>query len=282
MKVNKYYDEDYYLGGTPDVVKFYNHLYEERENIWIIEKMLYEEALKKYELFITKVAELIRKLGFKNGLEASFCLSHLIHNGYLSYDMSFSDMPPDQLKEITCKYGINIVLGDGCCRNYAGIHQDVFSHLGYPSELFPCYQGINTFNRAKYAKANHIINLIQHEETTYGIDMYNLNSLFHFINPFVLREISTTRSSHLRYKPHNELENGQLNVEEIKQKLERFATYSQEKSINPFDYEADLKYKTKRKVRGAEGAFRAFHEDTKILKKEIKESVEEANVRFNK
>lgn len=279
MHVDKYLDEDYYLGGTPDVIKHYNRFYEKIEDIWLIEKLLYSEALGKYDLFITKVAEFIKSLGFKNGYEASVCLSYLIHNGFLSNDLEFSDMPPNQLAEITCRYGINIVLGDGCCRNYSAIHKEVFEQLGYHSELFRCYQGSNTFNRAKYAKANHVINLIQHEGVTYGIDMYNLNNLFHFIDPFILREISTSRRLHLRYKPHSELEYGESTVDEINQKIERFARYAEARAINPFDYEAGLKYKTKRKVRGHEKDYRDFHEYTKILKKEIKESVESVTSR---
>ena len=282
MEKSKYFNEDYYLQGTPDVIKYFHRTFEERENIWLAEKKVYSEALGKYDSFISQVAEFIKSLGFKNSYEATCCLSYLIHNGYLSDNMSFSDMPPDQLTEITCKYGINIILGDGCCRNYSAIHQDVFGKLDYVSEQFPCYQGINTFNRAKYARANHIINLIQHEGITYGFDMYNLNNLFHFINPFVLQEISTYRRSNLRYKPYHELENGYSTIEELRKKIERFSHYAEQRAINPFDYEADLKYKTKRKIRGRAGDYRDFHDATKTLKKEIRESVEEANRKFFK
>ena len=49
------------------------------------------------------------------------------------------------------------------------------------------------------------------------------------------------------------------------------------RQVNPFDYEADLKYELKRRVRREEDIYQAFHEETKLLKKEIKESVDEVN-----
>lgn len=282
MEKDIYLDEDYYLQGTPDVVRHYSRLHEDRENIWIIEKLYYSEALEKYNQFITKVAQFIRSIGYKKPLESSFCLSLMIHLGYLSHDMKFSDLPPNLEKEITCKLGINIVTGDGCCRNYSAIHQDVFGELGLDSELFYCYQGHNTFNRAKRARSNHVINLIQHEGVTYGIDMYNLNNLFHFIDPFLLAEISTTRRSVLRYKPYTELEYGISSIEDVQEKLKRFAEYTQTRPINPFDYEAGLKYEMKRKIREQENLFRDFHEETKVLKKEIKDSIDAVNAELHK
>ena len=48
MEKDIYLDEDYYLQGTPDVVRHYNRLHEDRENIWIIEKLYYPEALGYY------------------------------------------------------------------------------------------------------------------------------------------------------------------------------------------------------------------------------------------
>jgi len=282
MDISKYRDEDYFLQGTPDVIKYYNKVFEENENGWIVEGLFYKDALGKYEEFITILAEFIRSLGYKNSIDRSFCLSYLIHSGYLSHDMRFSDKAPNRANEITSKLGINIILGDGCCRNYSSLHSDVFRRLGLLSEYFYCYQGSNAFNRAKAHPANHVINLIEHEDNIYGIDMYNLNNLYHFIDPYNLQEISTNRRTVLRYKPYYELGMGESTIEEIKSKLQRFADYSSRRAMNPFDYEANLKYEIKREVRSQESEFRGFHEDTKKLKKEIKEAVDEVNARLNK
>ena len=260
MEKLKYLDEEYFLQGTPDVLKHYNDKFEDRENVWIIERMFYKEAIAKYDEFITKLAKFIRSLGHKNALDTSFCLSYLIHCGYLSHEKKFSDRAPNEGTEITSNLGINIILGDGCCRNYSSIHKDVFSKLGLPSEYFYCYQGVQLFGKTQALPANHVINLIQYEGTTYGIDMYNLNSLFHFIDSHNLQEISTERRSILRYKPYYELEMGESTIEDIKRKLEIFAAYAQQRAINPFDYEANLKYNTKSKVRSQEKAFQSFHE----------------------
>ena len=282
MGIEKYRDEEYFLQGTPDVIKHYNKVYEDKENVWIVERMFYKDALAMYDELITKVAEFIRSLGYKNSLDSSFCLSHLIHSGYLSHDKEFSDKAPDEETEITTKLGINIVLGAGCCRNYSSIHRDVFSKLELPSDYFYCYQGTNLMNRAKVSPANHVINLIEFNGNTYGIDMYNLNNLFHFIDSFNLQEISTERRSLLRYKPYYELGMGESTIEDIRKKLEAYAELATRKAINPFDYEADLKYRIKRKVIRHNGEFKAFHEDTKVLKKEIKECVDEVNARLHK
>lgn len=271
------YNEDSYLSGDPSIIQHFEKSFAERENVWLIEKLYYQEALEKYEQFIAKVADLIRSLGYKNSLESSFCLSYLIHNGYLSHDLSFSDLPPDQEKEITCRFGINIVLGDGCCRNYSGMHRDVFQKLGLSSENLYCYQGNHAFNIPKQSRANHVINLINYEGLAYGIDLYNLNNLFHFINPFSLAEISTTRRTLLRYKPYTEIEYGESTFEDILEKIKRFEEYASKRAINPFDYEANLKYELKRRIRREEDLYQDFHEETKLLKKEIKESVDEVN-----
>ena len=282
METPKYIDDEYLLQGTPDVIKHFKKVHEDKENIWIVENLFYKDALAKYDEFITKVAEFIRSLGYKNSLDSSFCLSHLIHSGYLSHDEKFSDKAPDEETEITTKLGINIILGAGCCRNYSSIHRDVFSRLELPSNYFYCYQGHNLMNRAKVALANHVINLIEFDGNMYGIDMYNLNNLFHFVDSFNLQEIPTERRGLLRYKPYYELGMGESTIEDIRKKLEAYAEYATRKAINPFDYEADLKYRIKRKVIRQKDEFKAFHEDTKVLKKEIKECVDEVNARLHK
>ena len=282
MTKTNYMDEEYFLQGTPDVIKHFKEIYEDKENIWIVEKIFYKEALDKYDEFITRVAEFIRSLGYKNALDSSFCLSYLIHSGFLSCNQMFSDKAPTEAKEITAKLGISIILGDGCCRNYSSIHRDVFEKLGLSSTNFYCYQGTNILNRATLSGANHVINLIEFEGNIYGIDMYNLNNLFHFINSLNLQEISTNRKSILRYKPYYELSMGESTIEDIRKKLEIFGEYATRESLNPFDYEAGIKYKIKRKVIRQNKEFKAFHEETKVLKKEIKECVDEVNARLNK
>ena len=282
MEKNKFLDEEYYMQGTPDVIKHYQKIHEDRENVWIIERIMYQDALQKYEEFIIKLAKFIRSLGYKNSLDTSFCLSYLIHCGYLSVDKEFSDKAPDPETEITAKLGINIILGDGCCRNYSSIHHNVFSRLGLPSEYFYCYQGIQLFGKTKAVPANHAINLIEYDGNTYGIDMYNVNNLFHFIDSHNLQEIATERRSILRYKPHYELEMGESTIEDIKRKLERFAECAKKRAINPFDYEADIKYEIKKKIRSQEAEFEDFHQETKSLKKEIKECVATANAGLHK
>ena len=53
-----------------------------------LEKRLYKDALEHYDEFIEEVAKLIHHLGFSSTIECSIMISFLIHNGFLSNEVS--------------------------------------------------------------------------------------------------------------------------------------------------------------------------------------------------
>jgi len=267
------YNEDNYLNGNPIYIRFFEESYRNNNAKALEEQDIFKCVLEEYDEFIEKVALFIKQLGYKSILECSMIISFLVNNGYLSSDMEFEMKAPNSKKEISSSLGTSIVRGEGCCRNYTQIHQDIFAKLGEYMEKLYCYQGSNVFNRAKNSRANHVISLVRHENNTYGIDLYNNDRLYHFINSLVLKEISMYDSSLLRYKPYYDISMDGMSLEEVLKRLETFEDYSKNRFINPFDYQDGIKFEIQRRLRRSEDDMKAFHEETKVLKKTIAEDI---------
>ena len=266
------YDEDNYLDGNPFYLRFFEEEYLKNKMKWHQELKDFRPVFKLYDELITEIAIFIKHLGYTSSLDCSIILSYLINCGYLSHDLEFSGKVPKE-REIDSCMGTNIVIGNGCCRHFASMHTDVFSKLGIDTTRFYCYDGDNPFNRAKIASANHVINLIEYDGNMYGIDLYNNNRLFHFRNPFILTSITTYTNSELRYKPYYEITRGESTLEDIIAKIERFKEYSTRRFINPYDYYDGIKLETESRLRRSEDDMMDFHEETKMLKKEISEEI---------
>ena len=271
------YNLDSYINGNPEQLNTWAREAENIEDIWLIERILHKDLVAKYDEFITKVAELIRNLGFSSSIECSLIISHLIKNGFLSDEMSFNWENVDEDKELMCNIGTSIVSGEGCCRHLSSIQKDIFRKLGLFIKEFYCYYGDNTYNRGANEQANHVIGLIEHEGYQYGIDMGNDDRLYHFLTPTILRELAISNPEHLLYKPYYELRVGApSSIEEIKRNLEKYRELSETIHLHPYDYEANFRQEAHRRLRRLEDTLRDFHEDTKILKKEITEGLQAA------
>jgi len=265
------YNEKNYLFNT-DTLDTFQRMYDKNSERWKAEKSVFKDTLDKYDEFIYEVAKLLHELGYSSALECSLLISYLIDSGALSNDFIFMSKSPDPKKEISYKLGTSIVKGSGCCRNYANMHKDIFEVLQLPSDNFYCYQGLilkTGFNKP----ANHVINLISHEENIYGIDLYNGNRLYHFSKPLVMSEVSTKTNRKLLYKPYYEITIGESDLENIKRRLKRFQDYSERGIINPFVYEDEIKYDAKRKINDSYDTLYDFHQKTKTLKREISHDI---------
>ena len=78
----------------------------------------------------------------------------------------------------------------------------------------------------------------------------------------------------LRYKPYYDIAMDGMSLEEVQKRLEEFEDYSKNRFINPFDFQDGIKFKIQRRLRRSEDAMRAFHEDTKVLKKTIADDIQ--------
>ena len=267
------YNEDTYLNGNPEALDKFSKVYDDRKKIWQAEKEVYSETIDQYNAFIDRVAVLVKNLGYNSSIECSLILSYLIKNGFLSANLSFTGEAINEENELSCCFGTTIINGQGCCRNFVGLHKDVFERLGLYFKNLYCYEGLNTFNRAANARANHVVSLIEHDGNCYAIDLYNGNRLYRFKSPLILREISFNSSIHLRYKPYYELLMGESSLEDIKKTLATNQELAKLKHINPFDYEDYLRIETQNRLRRVEDQLYVFHEETKTLKKTISETI---------
>ncbi len=176
---NNIFDEKKYLNKDP---KSLEELYKIREKFSLfhsIEKIKYGDLLKEYNKFLRIFSEFLKTLDFNNSLEYGIAISYLIHNRYLCYDKDFKH--EENKNEIDARYGLTILKGYGCCRNFSDITRDMMMLLDYFVKNLYCYQG-NIYQVRNYRRksANHVINLIEYDGVKYGIDLYNGCLLYHF------------------------------------------------------------------------------------------------------
>ena len=267
------YNEDNYLDGNPFYIRFFEETKEANLRQWDREQKEFSKALSLYDEYITRIASFIKHLGYKSSIDCMMTLSHLINCGYISNNLTFTADSPKE--EITCSMGTSILRGTGCCRNFSQMNQEVFEKLALETVKFYCYQGNNAFNRAKNAYANHVINLVKYDGNVYGLDSYNRDRLFHFIDSYTLREINPNGGYNLRYKPYYELIQNESTLESIKERLARFEEYSKRKTISPFDFHDEIRFETKRHLREKEDDMLTFHQETEELRKSIISEMEE-------
>lgn len=263
------FNEDRYLSGDQDILDIFIRSFEESQARWQLEQQIFSDTLDKYDQVIEQLAYIIKKLGFSSSLECSIALSHIINRGYVSKDMNFKDDSPNPEFEITSRYGTSIIRGVGCCRNFAAMHKEVLTLLGYDVKQLYCYERDSIFKSPQNSQANHVISLIEENGILYGIDLYNGNRLFRFKNKFDLIEVSTKSKYSLRYKPYYEITMGESNLDDIRRQLEQYEEMSHKGFITPFIYEDEIKYKVKRKVEDSHVELYQFYRDTYELKKQI-------------
>lgn len=233
----------------------------------------YEDIILLYNQLVLKIVELMDYIKKTNSdLTLALLMQKLIHKGYFSYNNVFKkDENPKQ--EIDYVYGINIILGSGCCRNISDFYTDIFGFL-YDYKLFyNCYMTDykhNPLSKIK-ARANHEINLVRHHDNLYGIDLYN-KILFTFESMYKMHSIYDDDHTFLTYKPTDEIIENLSSKKEIFDNLINFEYCAKRKPLSMEEYiniqrqALDL-YDEKEKI------LESFNEDNKILKEKIKEKM---------
>ena len=260
------YDERLYLNSNSLIEYFIDEGYERKEKL-IEEQALHKNIINEYDQLINELASFIKSLGYDKSLDISFLISYLINKGYLSDDMNFKKEEKEDL--LLSRLGLTIIEGYGVCRNYASIHKDIFDELSIYDKKLYCKEK-SLINRNQYA--NHVINLIQLDNNYYGIDIYNGNRLYQFINELDLKEISLNSNNKLKYKPYYELTTGESTEEDIYNYLLLFQNASQNKYINAFDYD-DRKCEIRNRIKNDEKAYIEFHDKHKKLIKSINHNI---------
>ena len=183
------------------------------------ESKLYSDIFKEYYKFINILVNFMKSLNLSNSIEYSVALQLLIYNGYLSNEMKFDRKEPTN--ELLKDCGINIVMGEGCCRNFTDFHYDVMLGLNQYIRNFHCAKP-KLFQNIKTMRANHILNLIKFDNLLYGIDLSNASRLFKFVDGYTLREISFNSRIKLRNKPYYELIYNNSTVDDILESINQF------------------------------------------------------------
>ena len=265
------YNEASYLDGNPDVIGDFNQDFLEDQERIEKEKIKFANVLKNYDELITKTAEFLRSIGYKSSMDCSWLLSFMIRDGLLSNEQVFTADEQKYTQEILASLGTTIVVGNGCCRNHAQMHADVFNALGLFTKDFYCFMGTSARTGAINSQCNHVVNLINYNNQLYGIDLYNSNRLFRFRNPFVMVEITNSDKQYLRYKPYKEIENGTSDIYKIVEQLDIFRRSAKGRSITAHEYEGIIKPEAHRRFNelNADCVFDDFHEQIQPLKKEI-------------
>lgn len=131
------------------------------------------ELVKLYEEYISHVVELfdLIKKDESDYFYAIVC-DILIDAGFFSAERRFSSKN-DEFNELPIMRGVNIINGEGICRNIASFYEDIFKYFyQYPLKMC-CLYPTNDTNKDILTYGNHIINLAYHYDAIYGVDLTN-------------------------------------------------------------------------------------------------------------
>ena len=187
------------------------------------------ELVTIYKSLLNKMSSLSKELALSNSLELSILFSYLLWNGYLSRNRKheYKEIEHDILGLLF----IEIVNGDGVCRNYSEMLKDFLKYNGYNSIMLANYfdyntnveykmdidridsykiQNISDKSWFKKKKANHVFNLID-DNGLYIYDPTNLllyrlqnKDICHLINGKGKNIIYPYRSYDLCYAKEDE------------------------------------------------------------------------------
>ena len=195
-------NDKYYIGPKPSQKEIDRALemFQTHRMQSIKEDVTYREAIKEYRIYIRMIAELLNELKLPNNpLYYSIVLQRMIYRGYCSlkeykYVYDVQDI-------LTFTSGINIIAGEGVCRNSTCFIEDVLKKLDFPTEKFYC--NCQSTSRQRKAKpANHVLNIITIDGIKYGYDSTN-QFFLRFINDSDLRTyLPTGEEVIFHFKPY--------------------------------------------------------------------------------
>ena len=201
--MKNYYDESVYLNGNGLALDIINSRRTKFANNRACNMYYYEEEIKKYKEFLSKVRELLLEIKTNNSIYNALLISYLTRSGYFSLTDDF-ELTTKLPYEIDGFLGMNIIYGSGCCRNLSSFFEDVSNQLDMFCKKFYCNVHNGRLNFGRITEANHVINLIEFDDTIYGIDTMG-PMLFRFVDSNQMRSISAYNKVYLRYKPYYEI-----------------------------------------------------------------------------
>lgn len=214
----KYYDERCYLFKFDKETIEINKLlrtWQSIERQEVANEMINnEELINMYKSYIKKVSNLINSITQDNSITKSLLLTILLKAGTFSYDKYIYSNEKDILKSY---FGLNIVLGNGCCRNVSGFINDILTECNTYSKTIPVFAtNISDSVNAYKNKANHMVNLIKYNNTLYVYDpCFDVEgSLFKFISELKMQSYDDEKT-YLFYKPYLDYVLNNIKFEDI-------------------------------------------------------------------
>lgn len=258
-----------FLRGDSEAIRLSDNLKynEDNELLCRFQRKYFNAEIKEYNLFLGEVIKLLKSLELNNSFEYSFILSLLIYGGYLSYSKEYKGV---KRFELDVQLGINIVNGNGVCRHFASMHNDIFKLLNLYYEKYYCYQYNPIIPETMVA--NHVVSLIDYEGTLYGIDLLNRSQTYYFKNGFELCRLSALLKSKLKYKPCSDYVLTDKKYEDVLSTIKRYEDESKKRHISILELR-ELRSRAVEIYNNNIKLFEQFHHETKELKRDISSGV---------
>lgn len=136
-------------------------------------------CLDKYQLYISKLATFLKKIGPISLIEMIFFIDLCYKNGYFSVTKKFQyhDFSYDE-DELTDLLGSRIIEGFGVCRHGASFMADLFNEMGYSSAVLTTKGG----NESELNNMSLLLKPSNHTVTYIGDSNFNIiyNSTTHY------------------------------------------------------------------------------------------------------
>lgn len=158
----------------------------------------YKDLKVVYNEVLNNVSELFKQLEMNDPISVFSSFVYMTRAGYLSNDKNIEYNM--DLKDLKGMAGLDILRGKGVCRNFASLLKDVYTEMGYESNVLPVYttrEAINSFKnlsvldksyKSKETEqtvkailtitkilrlANHLITTVRDHENCYILDPTN-------------------------------------------------------------------------------------------------------------
>lgn len=182
------------------------------------------DKISEYKQFMDLTSQVVKDISIpNNSFSSSKIIMELIHKGYLSKDNKFINGTDKTYPyiDIVPHTGIDVIEGIGACRHTSGILKAIFEKLNIYNQAFLCYlsDSFISISDAYKKKANHEINIIEHDGVLYGCDTINQEFLY-----FVVSQTMKYYQSDefLYYKPSADVLINNLSYQEVITKLDQY------------------------------------------------------------
>ena len=207
-------------------------LREREEKNRILEINHFRDTIDTYFPLMKMAAKLVQELGLPdNTISYSYVIKWLIDDGVFSYQGSFRHQEDiDDTRYGTVLRGAQVLLGYGCCRHVAKLHEDIFDQLWLQGNATTCVTE-NEKDDSFLITGNHQVNVINYLGTNYINDIYN--GFFSYFRDGQTMVSYRQGYPSLTYCPYGDMVIDGKTEEEIREQMIQF-----EQSSNqvPIDY----------------------------------------------